>query len=157
MDALNADRALLLERLRASLAALRSLPQVDPTRTAAIGFCFGGKCALDLARSGADVAGVVSFHGVYDPPPWQVAAPIRAEILLCHGWDDPLAPPDATVALARELTAAGADWQLHAYGHTGHGFTDPSATMAERGIVYQKDADRRSWQAMRNFLAELFA
>jgi dienelactone hydrolase len=156
MDALNADRDLLRERLLASLAALRSLAQVDSARTAAIGFCFGGKCALDLARSGADVAGVVSFHGIYDPPPWEVASPIRAKVLVCHGWDDPLAPPAATVALAQELTEAGADWQLHAYGHTGHGFTDRTADNVARNIGYQPDADRRSWQATRDFLAELF-
>jgi dienelactone hydrolase len=156
MDALNADRGLLRERLLASLAELHRLPQVDAARTAAIGFCFGGKCALDLARSGADVAGVISFHGVYDPPGWEIAGTIRAKVLACHGWDDPLAPPSAVLALADELTAAGADWQLHAYGHTGHGFTDRSADMVERRIVYHADADRRSWQAMENFLAELF-
>ena len=156
MDALDADRALLGERLLASLAAIRDLPQVDPDRVAAIGFCFGGKCALDLARSGADVRGVVSFHGVYDPPPQGHGGPIAAKILVCHGWNDPLAPPRDVVALATELTGAGADWQVHAYGDAAHGFTDRSANMPERGVLYDERADRRSWEAMRGFLAECF-
>ena len=154
MNALNADRPLLRDRLRASLDRMTALDAVDPERTAATGYCFGGKSVLDLARSGAEVRGVVSFHGVYDPPGYPID--ITAKILVCHGWDDPLAPPDAVVALARELTDAGADWQLHAYGHTGHGFTDKAANMPERKVVYEEKADRRSWKAMRDFLAELF-
>ncbi|MGP1282309.1 MAG: dienelactone hydrolase family protein [Parasphingopyxis sp.] len=156
MDALNADRALLRDKLRASLAAMQALDAVDPDRIAAIGYCFGGKSVLDLARSGARVRGVVSFHGIYDAPPFPNADDMTAKILVCHGWDDPLAPPDSVLALAAELTDAGVDWQLHAYGHTGHGFTDKSANMPERGVVYQSDADRRSWRAMADFLEELF-
>lgn len=156
MNELNADRSLLRDRLHAALALLKAEPEVDAGRTAAIGFCFGGRCALDLARSGGDVLGVVSFHGVYERPDYANVVPIRPKILVCHGWNDPLAPLDATVALAAELSEAGADWQIHAYGHTGHGFTDPSAHMPERGIVYQPDADRRSWQAMLTFFEELF-
>lgn len=156
MNALNADRPLLRDRLFASLATMKDLESVDPERCAAIGYCFGGKAVLDLARAGGDVLGVVSFHGIYDPPGYPVEA-IAAKILVCHGWDDPLAPPDAVVALGAELTAAGADWQLHAYGHTGHGFTDKSANMPQRGVVYAEDADRRSRAAMERFLAEMFA
>lgn len=156
MNALNADRALLRDRLLASHAGLKALPEVDPACTAAIGYCFGGKSVLDLARAGADARGVVSFHGIYDPPPFANGA-IAAKILVCHGWDDPLAPPDSVVALGKELTEAGADWQIHAYGHTGHGFTDESANMPERGVVYEPNADRRSWAAMQDFLAEVFA
>lgn len=157
MNALNADRGTLRERLLASLATLKGLDGVDPAKTAATGYCFGGKCVLDLARCGADILGIVSFHGVYDQPPFPNVAAMTAKILVCHGWDDPLAPPEATIALAQELTAGGADWQIHAYGHTGHGFTDASANMPERGVAYQGDADRRSWQAMREFLKEIFA
>ncbi|MGP1352381.1 MAG: dienelactone hydrolase family protein [Parasphingopyxis sp.] len=157
MNALNADRALLRDRLHASLAAMRSLDGVDTARLAAIGFCFGGKSVLDLARSGAEVSGVVSFHGIYDPPPFANADVIPAKILVCHGWDDPLAPPEAVTTLAVELTAAGVDWQIHAYGHTGHAFTDESAKMPDRGLAYQPDADRRSWKAMTDFLGEIFA
>lgn len=156
MNELNADRALLRDRLHRALAELKALPEVDAARTAAIGFCFGGKCALDLARSGADLLGVVSFHGVYDRPSYANVTPIRPKVLACHGWDDPIAPPDATVALAAEMTEGGADWQIHAYGHTGHGFTDQSANMPERGVIYNEAADRRSWRAMQDFLAELF-
>lgn len=157
MDELNADRALLRDRLHRSLAELKALPDVDESRTAAIGFCFGGKCAIDLARSGADLLGVVSFHGVYDPPPFPNVTPILPKLLICHGWDDPIAPPDATVALAEELSEGRADWQIHAYGGTGHAFTDESVNMPERGLAYQPEAARRSWKAMRDFLEELFA
>ncbi|MFB0873061.1 MULTISPECIES: dienelactone hydrolase family protein [unclassified Sphingobium] len=155
MNVLNADRALLRARVAAALDLLKALPEVDATRTAAIGFCFGGKCVLDLARSGADMAGGVSFHGVYDAPPFPNAT-ITAKLLICHGWDDPIAPPEATVALAKELTEAGCDWQIHAYGHTGHAFTDHAVNMPDKGLAYNADADRRSFRAMADFLSELF-
>ncbi|TPG10413.1 dienelactone hydrolase family protein [Sphingomonas oligophenolica] len=159
MNELDADRGLLRDRLAASVAVLKDRAAVDPTKTAAIGFCFGGKCALDLARSGQDVLGVVSFHGVYDRPDYDDADPIRAKILVCHGWDDPLGTPDQVTALADELTDAGADWQLHAYGHAGHAFTDlalKDRPAPRPGVGYDAHADRRSWQAMKNFLTELF-
>lgn len=155
MNVLNADRALLRARVAAALDLLKALPEVDATRTAAIGFCFGGKCVLDLARSGADMAGGVSFHGVYDAPPFPNAT-ITAKLLICHGWDDPIAPPEATVALAKELTETGCDWQIHAYGHTGHAFTDHAVNMPDKGLAYNADADRRSFRAMADFLSELF-
>lgn len=158
MDPLNADRPLLRDRLFASLATLHALPQVDAARTAAIGYCFGGKAVIGLARTGADVRGVVAFHGIFDPSGYDYPAPIRAKLLVCHGWDDPLAPPDAVTGLAAELTAAGADWQLHGYGGAGHAFTDPSLNgSTRRGFGYNANADRRSWAAMTAFLAELFA
>ncbi|ATE67096.1 dienelactone hydrolase family protein [Rhizorhabdus dicambivorans] len=151
MDALNADRGLLRDRLLAALQAARdSGAPADPARVAAIGFCFGGKCVLDLARSGADVAGVASFHGLYDAPPFP-HGDIKAKILVLHGWDDPLDPPETVLGLARELTEAGADWQINSYGHTVHAFTNPA-----REGMYNPDSDRRSWLAMRNFLEELF-
>jgi dienelactone hydrolase len=156
MDALNADRALLRDRLAASLAALTSLPQADPGKAAAIGFCFGGKCVLDMARAGLGIRGGVSFHGVYDRPDYASVSPIAAKLLICHGWDDPISPPDATVALANELTASGADWQLHAYGHAGHAFTDVGRA-GPGHIAYEPRADRRSWRAMAEFLERLFA
>lgn len=155
MNELNADRALLRDRANAAHALLKGLDGVDPARTAAIGFCFGGRCVLDLARSGADIAGGVSFHGVYQAPPFPNAA-ITARLLICHGWDDPIAQPDVTVALAKELTEAGCDWQIHAYGGTGHAFTDESVNMPEKGLAYSADADRRSFKAMVDFLGELF-
>lgn len=156
MNALNADRPLLRDRLLASLATMKGLDEVDEERTAATGYCFGGKSVLDLARAGGDVLGVVSFHGLYDQPGYETGA-IAAKILVCHGWDDPLAPPQSVVDLGAELTKAGADWQIHAYGHTGHGFSDASATPGRPGFGHQPDSDRRSWKAMEDFLAELFS
>lgn len=155
MAEMNGDRGLLRDRLLSAHALLKGLDAVDAARTAAIGFCFGGKCVLDLARAGADMAGGVSLHGVYDAPPFP-NVDISAKLLVCHGWDDPIAPPAATVALAQELTAAGCDWQIHAYGHTGHAFTDESVNMPEKGLAYSADADRRSFRAMVGFLEELF-
>jgi dienelactone hydrolase len=156
MAELNADRALLRNRANGAHAVLKSLEEADESCTAAIGFCFGGKCVLDLARSGADIAGGVSFHGVYDAPPFPNAA-ISAKLLICHGWEDPIAPPEATVALANELTQAGCDWQIHAYGHTGHAFTDHAVNMPEKGVAYNANADHRSFRSMKDFLGDLFA
>lgn len=157
MNALNADRTLLRDRLSASLEALRGFPAVDPAKVAAIGFCFGGKCVLDMARSRLPILGGVSFHGVYDQPDYANAQPITAKLLVCHGWEDPLATPEQMVALGRELTEAKADWQIHAYGNAGHAFTDIDlARPAAPGIAYEERADRRSWKAMSDFLAELF-
>jgi dienelactone hydrolase len=158
MDEMNADRVLLRDRLDASLTALKAQAEVDASRTAAIGFCFGGKCVLDMARSGLDVLGGVSFHGVYDRPDYDNVSPITSKLLICHGWDDPLGKPETVVALGQELTESGADWQIHAYGHAGHAFTDRSMKGSTTpGVAYEERADRRSWQAMQNFLAELFA
>jgi dienelactone hydrolase len=158
MNQLNADRALLRDRLHASVAALKALPEVDDTRTAAIGYCFGGKCVLDLARSGADLLAVVSFHGIFDRPDYATVTPITPRVLVCHGWADPLAPPDAVTALAAELTEADARWQLHAYGHAGHGFTDePMKGSSRPGFGYDADAATSSWAAMERLFAEVFA
>lgn len=155
MGVLNADRPLLLKRMQLAMETMRNLSRVDAERTAAIGFCFGGKCVLDLARGGADVCGVVSFHGVYDPPP-MAAQPISAAVLVLHGWEDPLAPREATVALADELTRAGADWQIHMYGHTGHAFTNPAAQDRAGGMFYVERSAARGWQSMKDFLAARF-
>jgi dienelactone hydrolase len=158
MNEMNADRALLRDRLQASLDALTAQAEVDADQVAAIGFCFGGKCVLDMARSGLAIAGGVSFHGVYDRPDYETKAPIAAKLLVCHGWDDPLGPPDALVALGQELSEAKADWQIHAYGNAGHAFTDTSRKNSTiPGVSYEERADRRSWAAMRDFLDEVFA
>ena len=157
MGRLKSDRAALRRRLLALLDALCAQPEVDADNVAVIGFCFGGLCALDIARSGADVAGVASFHGLFDPPglPPQ---PIKAKVLAMHGWDDPMVPPEAVVALGKELTDGGADWQIHAYGHTGHGFTNPNAgRMGIAGVAFDEAAARRSWASLKAFLAESFA
>lgn len=149
------DRALLARRMNAALATVKGLPQVDPRRVAAMGFCFGGLCVLDLARSGADVRGVVSFHGLLKPNSLPSPAKIPAKILMLHGYDDPMAPPDDVHAVAREFTQAGADWQLHAYGNTVHAFTNPAANDRAHGMVYNDSADRRSWHTLMEFLGEV--
>lgn len=150
------DRALLQSRLQNALATLRGLAEVDPTRVAAIGFCFGGLCVLDLARTGADVNGVVSFHGLFAAPGNTAGNKIRARVLALHGWDDPMATPDQVLNLAEELTSMQADWQIHAYGNTMHAFTNPEARDPKLGTVYNPLADRRSWNSMRDFLSEVF-
>ncbi|MBA17483.1 MAG: carboxymethylenebutenolidase [Sphingomonas sp.] len=158
MNALNADRGLLRDRMAVSLDVLKGLPQTDARKLAAIGFCFGGKCVLDMARAGLPISGGVSFHGVYDRPDYATQSPIAAKLLVCHGWDDPIAPPEATVALAAELTEAGADWQLHAYGNAGHAFTDVDRKdTGNPAVAYEPRADRRSWAAMAAFLEDCFA
>ncbi|OAI13311.1 carboxymethylenebutenolidase [Methylomonas koyamae] len=157
MQPFMADRAKLQKRLYAALAAAKLLPWADNGKIAAIGFCFGGLCALDLARSGADICGVVSFHGLLVPPDNIPEPRLKAKVLVLHGHDDPMAPPAQVQALQAELSRAGADWQVHSYGNTMHAFTNPVANNPSFGTVYQALADCRSWQAMQNFLAEIFA
>ena len=154
MGALRADRSALRQRLLAVVEEVRKREHVDPARIAVIGYCFGGQCALDVARSGADVAAVASFHGLFDPCGLP-AQPIKAKVAAYHGWEDPMVPPEAVVALGNELTEAGADWQIHAYGHVGHGFTNPNAhQLGIDGVFYHEAAERRSWASLVNFLAE---
>jgi dienelactone hydrolase len=157
MTPLMQDRELLQGRITTAVAALRAQPEVDSARVAAMGYCFGGLCALDLARSGSDVRGVASFHGLFDPPGNTAGNSITARVLCLHGYDDPMAQPAAMLELASELTAAGADWQVHAYGNTVHAFTNPAADNPDMGTVYNEAADRRSWAALQNFLEEIFA
>jgi len=149
------DRTLLQARITAALETVRHLPEVEAKRIAAIGFCFGGLCVLDLARTGADLRGVVSFHGLFYSPGNTQGIRIRAKVLALHGYDDPMVPPDQILALAKELTEAGADWQIHAYGNTVHAFTNPKANDPSFGTVYNPTADHRSWQSLGNFLAEV--
>lgn len=155
MQPLLDDRTLLHGRLLAALGALREVDAVDGERIAAIGYCFGGLCVLDLARIDAPVRGVVSLHGLLHPPPQACAPVINPRVLVLHGNDDPMAPIEDVVALERELTAAGADWQLHTYGNTLHSFTNPNANDHDRGTVYDARADRRSWTSLINFLGEV--
>jgi len=151
------DRAELRRRLFAALREAKSLPMVDPSRVAAVGYCFGGLCVLDIARSGTEeVLGVVSLHGVFMPPKLDPRPAIKAKVLVLHGWADPYAPEADVLALARELTEAQADWQLHAYGGVVHAFTAVGANAPERGIVYDEAAHRRSTAATSGFLKELF-
>jgi dienelactone hydrolase len=157
MNALLADRARLRRHLEDVLAFARGLDGADPARIAMIGYCFGGLCALDLARTGTDrLKGAVSIHGIFSRPELGEQPPIRAKLLALHGWDDPLAPPEDVLALTRELTEAGADWQLHAYGHTVHGFTNPGANTPGR-VLYNPVAHARADAAVAEFLREVLA
>lgn len=157
MSPLKQDRAELQKRITLALDALRQQPEVDKSKIAAIGYCFGGLCVLDLARTGADITAVVSFHGLFDAPGNTAGNTISAKVLCLHGYADPMAKPESMLALAEEMTAAGVDWQVHAYGHTLHAFTNPEANDPDFGTVYNATADRRSWQAMSHFLEEVFA
>src|SRR5437773_6347278 len=144
------------ERLRArgmaALVTLAALPQVDRGRTAAIGFCFGGSVVLELARSGADLRAVVSFHGVLATKLPAAEGQVKASILVLTGAEDPLAPPDQVVAFEDEMRAAKVgDWQVDSYGNTLHGFANPAADGSMmRTALYHAQSDRRSWAAMKS-------
>jgi dienelactone hydrolase len=146
------DRRLLRQRMLAAWEALRRLPEADPERIAVIGYCFGGMCALDLARTGVGLRGAASIHGLFEPPPER--GHIRCKTLLLHGSEDPMADMDGLRALQQELTAMGADWQCVIYGRARHAFTNPAANNPSAGTVYDAVADRRSWRALLNFLDE---
>jgi dienelactone hydrolase len=151
------DRALLRARVSAGLEALKQQTQTDPQRLAAIGYCFGGTTVLELARSGGDIAGVVSFHGALNTPHPEDAKKIRGKVLALHGADDPFVKPDEVAAFEEEMRKANVDWQLVAYGGAVHSFTDWNAgNDNSKGAAYNEKADRRSWDAMKSFFAELF-
>ena len=146
------DRALMRARALAGLEVLRSNPLCDPKRVAAIGYCFGGTVVLEIARSGADVAGVVSFHGGLDTPTPADAKNIRCKVLVLHGGDDPHVPRKDVDAFEDEMRAAGVDWQLVVYGGAVHSFTNPAAgNDKSKGAAYNAEADSRSWEAMKAF------
>lgn len=149
------NRLLLQERMLHTLETLKNLPEVDENRIAAMGYCFGGLCVLDLARTGADLRGVVTFHSLFTPPGNTKGNRIKAKILIHHGFDDPMATPEDALAIGHELTEAGADWQIHLYGNTVHAFTNPSANDPSLGLAYNVLADRRSSQSLQNFLTEV--
>ncbi|GJM14645.1 MAG: carboxymethylenebutenolidase [Pseudohongiella sp.] len=155
MNPLAGDRALLRRRVNGALEAARALEEVDSDKVAAMGFCFGGMCVLELARSGADVAGVISIHGIFSPGEIPNES-ITAKVLCLHGHDDPMVPPEQVLEFETEMTAAGVDWQLHAYGQTSHAFTNPAANNPDFGTVFNANAERRSYQALGNFLEEIF-
>ncbi len=152
-----ADRALLRARAQAALATLRQQPVVDPSKVAAIGYCFGGTGVLELARSGADVKGVVSFHGGLDSPNPGDGKSIKAKVLILHGADDPYSPKADIEALTKELEDGGVDYYMVFYGHAVHSFTQPLAgNDPSKGAAYNARADTRSWVAMKDFLKEIF-
>jgi dienelactone hydrolase len=151
------DRPLLRRRVQAGLDVLRKNERTDTKHMAAIGYCFGGTTVLELARSGADIAGVVSFHGGLGTPTPDDAKNIKAKVLALHGADDPNVPPAEVAAFEKEMRDAKADWQLMAYGGAVHSFTDWNAgNDNSKGAAYNEKADKRSWEAMKQFFAELF-
>ena len=154
-DELEEDRFKLRRRLNAGLEALRLHPMVDPDQVGAIGYCFGGMCVLELARSGADLLGVVSFHGTLDSRHIEDAERIRCRVLALHGYEDPITR-DQVEGFQEEMNGAEVDWQLHVYGGAFHSFTNPAANNRERGLLYDPLADRRSWQSMTRFFEEAF-
>lgn len=155
MSPLLEDRADLQARMVAALQLLQNLELVDARRCAAIGYCFGGLCALDLARIGETVRGVVSVHGLFMPAGNTDGQTVHAKVLCLHGYDDPMADPQSMLALADELSAAGADWQVHAYGGTRHAFTNPQANDPDMGTVYSPIANARASAAITQFLSEV--
>jgi len=151
------DRQLLRARVNAGLDALRQQPLADSKQIAAIGYCFGGTTVLELARSGADVAGVVCFHGGLDAPDPTDGKNIKGKVLVCHGADDPFSSPQDIAALENEMRQGGVDWQFIKYGGAVHSFTQPMAgNDNSKGAAYNEKADRRSWAAMKQFFAEIF-
>ena len=155
MNPLDSDRRALRKRILSALDVVRSHEQVDPMRVGAMGYCFGGMCVLELARSGADVKGVISIHGIFSPGDIPNEK-ITSKILCLHGQDDPMVPPQQVLDLENELSSAGADWQVHAYGGTMHAFTNPSANNPDFGTVYNPVADRRATKAIKDFFEEVF-
>lgn len=156
MSPLKEDRKALLSRLKAGYKAASNLPMVDTDAMAAIGFCFGGLCTLDMARAGLKLKAAISYHGLLDAPEMK-AKKITADILACHGWDDPMVPADQVVAFGEEMVAAGGDWTLMAFGNTQHAFMVPDANNADMGLKYNKSAADQSWAATFDLLRKHFA
>jgi dienelactone hydrolase len=157
VTALRADTAKFRRRGRVALDKLLSLPHVDSNRVAGIGYCLGGTFVLELARDGAPLTGVVTFHGGLETSSRAVPGAVKAKLLILTGADDPTVPVAHRDALAKEMTKAGADWQVVTYSGTKHGFTYPEAASRKIDwIEYQKVSDERSWQAMQSFFDEIF-
>jgi dienelactone hydrolase len=151
------DRALLRARVNAGLDALEKNELVDTKHVAAIGYCFGGTTVIELARSGANIAGIVSFHGGLDSPTPADGKNIKCKVLVCHGADDPYVKPADLAAFEDEMRQANVDWTLIKYGGAVHSFTQPMAgNDNSKGAAYNERADRRSWAAMKLFFAGIF-
>lgn len=152
------DRDRFRERLAAGLAVLKSDERTDPGRIAAIGYCFGGTGVLELARSGAEIAGVVSFHGGLGTPTPDDANEIACRVLVLHGADDPYVPPAEVDAFHREMKSAEVAYEFVAYPGAVHAFTQKMAgDDPSKGAAYQAEADAKSWEAMKGFFEKLFA
>lgn len=150
------DRTLLRARVNAGLDQLKKNELVDPKRMAAIGYCFGGTTVIELARSGADLNGVVSFHGGLDSPTPADGANIKCKVLALAGADDPFQNPGDLAAFEKEMRDNKVDWSITFYGGAVHAFTQPNPGFSNPGAKYNEKADKRSWQAMKDFFAEIF-
>jgi dienelactone hydrolase len=151
------DRALLRQRAKAGLAVLTKNELTDTKHVAAIGYCFGGTTVIELARSGADISGVVSFHGGLDSPKPEDGKNIKCKVLALHGADDPFVPAKDVAAFEDEMRQAKVDWQLVKFGGAVHSFTEAGlGTDNSKGAAYNEKADRRSWEDMQRFFAEIF-
>ena len=151
------DRPLMRARAQAGLAELKRQKLVDPQRIAAIGYCFGGTTVLELARDGADVKGFVSFHGGLSTPTPQDARNIKGKVLAQHGADDPFVKGEEVIAFQDEMRKGGVDWQFVSYGNAVHSFTNTAAgNDNSKGAAYNEKADKRSWEVMKDFFAEIF-
>lgn len=157
------DRALLQKRICAAYEVVRQHPAVDPAKIGAIGFCFGGLTVIELLRSGIDVKGVVSFHGVLgnkmgniQAKTVPIAKSIKGSLLILHGYEDPLVSPQDISNMQKELSDAKVDWQMNIYSHTSHAFTNPEAHDKENGLVFQALSSERAWWAMIHFFSERF-
>jgi dienelactone hydrolase len=151
------NRVALRKRVRAGLDKLAANPHVDATKLVGLGYCFGGTAALELARSGAPTIATVTFHGGLDSPTPTDAKSIKGKVLALTGGDDPHVPPEQVAAFEKEMRDGGVDWQLVSYGGAVHSFTIANAgTDNSKGAAYNAHADKRSWEAMKAFFAELF-
>jgi dienelactone hydrolase len=151
-----ADRALLRARVNAGLDVLKSQPNVEGSQLAAIGYCFGGTAVLELGRSGADVKGIVSFHGGLSSPTPQDAKNIKAKVLVLHGAADPSVKADEVAAFEKEMTDANVNYRLIKYPGAMHGFTNPDNKNVPPGVLYNEAADKASWIEMQKFFKEIF-
>lgn len=150
------NRPLMRQRMKAALDWAKKQSNIDSSRIAAIGYCFGGTAVLELARSGATLAGVVSFHGGLSTPNPQDASNIRSKVLICHGAIDPFVPQEEVDAFMKAMNDAKVDYQFIAYSNAMHSFTNPEAMSFLKGVAYNEEADKRSWEAMKLFFSELF-
>ncbi len=151
MNQLSEDRKVLSERINHCLNLLKNYELVDNSKVAAIGYCFGGRCVLDLARSGAELNLVVSFHGIYDRPNIDNPKNINTPILLLHGDEDPYATEDDLKKLLNELKEKNSKWFVHIFGGVAHAFTNPDANDESNGLKYNRDAMHMSWKIMKNY------
>lgn len=150
------DRAMLQRRVLKAYEVATALPNVDAGAVAVLGFGFGGVCALDLARTGVDLKGVITVYGHFDPPSHQLVKPIQGKVLVLHGINDPIAPLEELNRFEREMQAAGVDCQAQLYENTMHAFATPGANDPQAGILYNEDSANRAWDAIKDFLSKIF-